>query len=448
MRTLGISAYYRDSAVAHIYNSKIKNAAYESSFSRRLHDSSFPVKAASWVKNVYEDFDYAVFYEKSFFKQAKADIKKITKAELILVDHHSAHAMSSIITKNWSSCAVLVADYLGGEYSLSLGYYDGKTITWLKRFQYPNSLGLLYASVTRFLGFKPLEEDYKTMFAARQGQPLWKQWVYDNIIAINNEDFTLLQDLTKGIGKSHLDYNIAATAQIVLQEIIINLANWLHKQTSCDNLAFSGQIAYNVDLNSALYANSLFKDVAIASDPGEGGCAIGAAALIDKPLWESAYLGVNADTSVLPDKHAEEILKGKIVSVVTGKTAFSPYSLGNRSFICAPFTENVKKLDKLLHKDAWLPFSVICQENDIPAYFKGNAANYYNHFSLNIINCNYKTDYNSIVVQATNYTTNSYINRILEVTKQSGFPILLCADIQAPNKPLVNTYDDLINEIA
>jgi carbamoyltransferase len=448
MRTLGVSAYYRDSAVAHIHNSKIESAAYESSFSRELHDCSFPTKAVSWVKNVYEDFDQVVFYEKAFLNQAKTEIKKITKAEVILVDHHKAHAMSSIIVKNWSKAAVLVVDCLGGEYSLSLGYYDGKTIEWIKRFKYPNSLGLLYSAVTRFLGFTPLRDEYKTMIAARQGQPLWKKWVYDNLIESKNYDFTILQDLRRGMGIGHLDYNIASTAQTVLQEIIINLADWLYVETGCSNLAFSGQLAYNADLNSVLYASTLFKDIAVASDPGEGGCALGAAAIIDKPLWESAYLGVDQGTAILPDEHAEEILKGKIVSVVTGKTEFSPYSLGNRAFICAPFTENVKKLNSMLKQEDWLPYSVICQQKDISEYFKGKADSYYKHFSLSVVKSNYKTDYNSLIVQATSYTHNPYINRILEITRQHGFPILLCADLKAPNKPLVNTYDDFKNEIA
>jgi carbamoyltransferase len=447
MRTLGVSAYYRDSAVAHIYNSKLLKAAYESSFSRKLHDASFPAKAISWVKDVYADFDQVVFYESSFFEQSKVALKKVTKAELVLVDHHSAHAMSSIIVKNWEKAAVIVADYLGGEYSLSLGYYDGKSIQWIKRFSYPNSLGLLYASVTRFLGFDPVDDQHKTMFTARKGYPVWRRWAYDNIIRFDNNEITLLQDLTRGIGTSHIDYNIASTAQTILQEIIISLANWLHKETLCSNLAFSGHLAYNADLNTALYTNSLFSEISIASDPGEGGCAIGAAALVDKPLWETPYLGVEEKNYILPDVCADDILKGEIVPIVTGKTAFSPYSLGNRSLLCAPFTENVKKLNKLLNREPWFPYSVICQQNNLNDYFSSKTDSYYNQFSLPIRSCNYKTDYSSLIVQSTNYTLNPYITRILDITKEQGFPILICADLKAANKPIVNTFSDYKNEI-
>ena len=75
----------------------ILGAAHEERFTRKKYDNSFPINTIEWLRNTYEDWDYAVFYEESTYKQFKSDIKKITKAKPVLVDHHEAHAMSSII---------------------------------------------------------------------------------------------------------------------------------------------------------------------------------------------------------------------------------------------------------------------------------------------------------------------------------------------------------------
>jgi hypothetical protein len=72
MRVLGISAYYHDSAAAMVRDGNIIAAAQEERFTRKKHDSSFPVNAVEYclaeegVK--LEDVDYIVFYDKPFLK--------------------------------------------------------------------------------------------------------------------------------------------------------------------------------------------------------------------------------------------------------------------------------------------------------------------------------------------------------------------------------------------
>ena len=102
----------------------------------------FPINTIEWLRNSYEEWDVAAFYEESTYKQFKSDIKKVTKAKPVLVDHHEAHAMSSILMTDWKDCAVMVIDTVGSKFSTSLGVYENDKITWIKRFRYPNSLGL------------------------------------------------------------------------------------------------------------------------------------------------------------------------------------------------------------------------------------------------------------------------------------------------------------------
>ena len=69
---LGISAYYHDSAAAIIVDGEIIAAAHEERFTRKKHDSSFPINAAKYVLSEagieYDDLTAISFYDKPFVK--------------------------------------------------------------------------------------------------------------------------------------------------------------------------------------------------------------------------------------------------------------------------------------------------------------------------------------------------------------------------------------------
>src|SRR5512136_1387290 len=69
---LGISAYYHDSAAALLVDGEIVAAAQEERFTRKRHDSAFPVNAARYVLEEagfkYRDLEAVAFYDKPFLK--------------------------------------------------------------------------------------------------------------------------------------------------------------------------------------------------------------------------------------------------------------------------------------------------------------------------------------------------------------------------------------------
>mgnify|MGYP001104006629 FL=1 len=77
MNILGVSCYHHDSAAANIKDNVILGASQEERFSRIKYDKSFPLHTINWLKNAYEDFDYAVFYEQETYKRFKRDIRNI-----------------------------------------------------------------------------------------------------------------------------------------------------------------------------------------------------------------------------------------------------------------------------------------------------------------------------------------------------------------------------------
>ena len=104
-----------------------------------------------------------------------------------------------------------------------------------------------------------------------------------------------------------------ASVQHVLQAVLLGLSrSWLYRETGLTNLTYAGGVALNCIANTHLLKYSAFKNIAIQPAAGDAGCALGAAALISRPLWENAYLGVSANNNISADDYCKDrILKGK-----------------------------------------------------------------------------------------------------------------------------------------
>ena len=448
MKILGVSCYHHDSAAASLKDGFIQGAAHEERFTRKKYDNSFPTNTIEWLRDTYEDWEIAAFYEESTYKQFKNDIKKVTKAKPVLVDHHSAHAMSSILMTDWEDCAVMVIDTIGGKFSTSLGGYENGKITWIKRFRYPNSIGLFYSAATRLLGFKPLSGESQVMAAAGYGTPKWANFIKEKFVNIQEGDYTLLHDLSRGVGTGTLDWDVAASVQLVFTDIVLNLANWLFKETGKINLAYSGGCALNCVTNSSLIRNTLFNDISIQPAAGDAGASLGAAALIERPLWENAFLGYEDYEHLSADETADKIIKGNIIPIIHGRAEFGPRALGNRSLLCAPINSTIDRLNKIKGRknDSWRPYAPIIQDKEADDFFNLYKACPNMLFVADIKKrSNFKTHDGTARLQ---YITGSqaYLYKVLEITRQYGFPILINTSLNAKGMPIVNKKEDL-NEI-
>ena len=445
MKILGVSSYHHDSAAASLKDGLILGAAHEERFTRKKYDNSFPINTIEWLRNTYEDWDFAAFYEESTYSQFKSDIRKITKAQPVLVDHHEAHAMSSILTTDWTDCAVMIIDTVGGKFSTSLGVYENGRIEWIKRFRYPNSLGLFYSSATRLLGFEPLSGESQVMAAAGYGTPKWSQLIKDKIINTQDGDYTILHDLRRGVGEGTLDWDIAASVQSVFTDIAFNLADWLYRESGKDKLAYAGGCALNCVTNAHISRYSAYNDIAIQPAAGDAGCSLGAAALIERPLWEDAFIGYEEYSSPTPEEAADRILKGDIVPIINGRAEFGPRALGNRTLLCAPIDDTIDRLNKIKGRDtdSWRPYAPIVQDKEAANYFDIIKKCPNMLFVADIKEeSNFKTHDNTARLQ---YIDGSqpYLYKVLEITRQYGFPILINTSLNAKGKPMVNKKEDL-----
>jgi carbamoyltransferase len=312
--------------------------------------------------------------------------------------------------------------------------------------RYPNSLGLFYSSATRFLGLQPLSDESQVMAAAAYGTPKWSKYIRDNILHYNYKgDYTILQDLQRGVGYGTLDWDIAASVQNVTQTIIANMASWLQQETGMTKLAYAGGVALNCVANTEILKHTNFIDIAIQPAAGDAGCALGAAALLERPMHYTPYLGVNASRGLHANDYASKILKGEIVAVIEGPAEFGPRALGNRSLLCLPTDDNIKKLNKIKNRDedSWRPYAPICQKEETSDWFHVTKSCPYMLHIAKIKKGPFVTYDNSARLQTVSQHSNLFLWRILEQCKNNGHSILINTSLNGKGKPIVNTVDDL-----
>ena len=454
MSILGISAFHHDSAAAIVKKHKVVFASHEERFSRQKYDKRWPQNAINYSTHLCAEIKTVVFYDKDNKGDSKSLIKKqFPKAEIEYVDHHESHAMSAICTTRWDECAVMVVDTVGGLYSTSLGVFQKGKIKWIKRFEYPNSLGLFYSTATRLLGFKPLKDESQVMAAAAFGNPKWSDWIENNVVQIGENNYQMRMDLRKGVGVGSLDWDVAASVQYVTEKILLNLAKFLKKETKLKNLAISGGVALNCVANTHLYKHSGFKNIAIQPAAGDAGCSLGAAALLQRPDWTTPYTGIHIPIKINTSEVAEKLLEGKIVALLHGKAEFGPRALGNRSLLALPTVHNSKLLHKLKGRitDTWRPWAPICLEDVATYYFEvyNKKYNYDMLFTADDKSSPMR-EINRICsarLQVVNYQTNSVLSEILKKTTKKDQPVLINTSANARGKPIVNTREDFYNEM-
>jgi len=233
MHIVGISAYYHDSAAVIIENSNIIAAAQEERFSRKKHDSRFPLNSLKYClkeANVnLEAVDYITFYDKPFLKferlletyiaeapfglksfiasmpvwlkdklfLKKMLIKEIQKIQTVpkkslsdkiyFTEHHQSHAASAFYPSHFEEASILTIDGVGEWTTTSIANGKKNNIIILEEIKFPHSIGLLYSAFTYYTGFKVNSGEYKLMGLAPYGEPRYVDKIKDNLIDIKED---------------------------------------------------------------------------------------------------------------------------------------------------------------------------------------------------------------------------------------------------------------------
>ena len=451
---IGISFGFHDSAVALIQNGKVLNAVEEERFTGIKHDNSFPINSINWIlknnKIVGKQISAVCYYEnpilkkdrdwKSYWKYFWKNPFKFPKktnplehfdyifpnAKVFIGNHHLSHLAYSYFTSDFDESAILSVDGVGEWDTTVLASGKDNIIKRHSEVVYPHSLGLLYSTITAFLGFKPNEGEYKVMGLAPYGTHLFHHKKFDELIKETEDGFELNMEyfsyhysdkimfntkLSKLFGIPNrlseepindIHKNISAALQYTYEKHFFRLLNKLYEKTKSKNLCLSGGCAYNGTANGKIQDRTPFKNIWIPPAPSDAGSAIGAALNYwnhitnDRKENKTPFLGPSeklldivkivkdnedkifyealSDEELLP-KVAKLISEGNIIGWVRGQLEFGARALGNRSILADPRDPQMKKRVNMVVKkrEGFRPFApMVCYE-DMKRFFTPNV---------------------------------------------------------------------------
>jgi carbamoyltransferase len=535
MIQLGISAFYHDAAACIVKDGKVLAAAEEERFTEIKHDESFPYNAIEWALKYcnlsIEDIDQVCWYErpdlkkdrvlktfkkywwktfrlkrqflKDFNKNNPDEILKTLgyKGEIIYIPHHLSHAAFSYFTSPYTEAAILTVDGVGEWETLSISLGKGDEIYKMYSIDFPHSLGLLYSTVTAFLGFKPNEGEYKVMGLAPYGDSnryynqlkqvilpgddlkidtKYFPWEYSDSIMYNKHFANLLKLLPRfpeeEVTQDHKD--LAAALQRVYEEEFLKLVKKAKELTKQTNLVLGGGCAYNGVANAKAYDH--FKSVYIPFAPSDAGSAIGACLYNypgerkdnNSPFLGPEYSDNEIKTAIgkagvkffyyhddekLANRVAALISNNKIVAWFQGRMEFGARALGNRSILANPRNAGMRqKLNMVIKKrEGFRPFapSVLKEQQktwflvkeDIPFMNQVVKTKGFNHEDPpNYLPSATHIDHTARVHTVTEKQNKKYYLLLQELHKLTGFGVTLNTSFNLKDQTITMTPNQAI----
>lgn len=349
-------------------------------------------------------------------------VDKIDLRKVVTSDHHLSHAAAAFYPSPFEEAAILVMDGVGEWLTTTISVGDKNSINLLKQINYPHSIGLLYSAFTAYCGFRVNSGEYKLMGLAPYGVPRYSNIIMSNIIDVREDgsfavdtsyfDYMLGEQMLSGkfedlfgaptrspespILQRHMD--IAASIQMVVEEIVLKLCNHAKYVSGMRNLCLGGGVALNCVANGKILKSRIFDSIWIQPAAGDAGSALGAALsiyykksglsrLISLPDgMNGGYLGpefeardirkaleeIGADFQELEDaalfpEVARILADGNAIGWMSGRMEFGPRALGNRSILADPRSAATQKLLnlKVKYRESFRPFapSVIAEDS-------------------------------------------------------------------------------------
>ena len=451
----------------------------------------------------------------------------VPRDRILFSEHHLSHAASAFFCSPFEEAALLTVDGVGEWATATAGRGRGTDIQLLREIRFPHSIGLLYSAFTAFLGFEVNEGEYKVMGMAPYGQPRYVDLVRklvrmapDGSFALDLDYFTFHRSTKNSYSRRFVELfgaprpaddhfftaasgyppyfgprpadfdaqarrnqhyaDIAASIQVVTEQLVVNMARALHEETGLDRLCLAGGVALNSVANTKILKSSGFKELYVQPAAGDAGGALGAAlyayhALLGKPrsfmmdhaFWGPAHRDADVrafldgesiayerlDEPALVDRVAEAIAGGAVIGWFHGRAEWGPRALGHRSILADPRRADMKDVvnTKIKYREPYRPFAPSVLAERVGEFFDapGVAAQHPSRFMLlvvdvapskrNVIPAVTHVDGTGrlqVVVREGNERYHALISRFGEVT---GVPVLLNTSFNLRGEPIVNT---------
>lgn len=468
---LGVSAFYHDSAACLLRNGEIVAAAQEERFTRRKGDHSFPSRAIGYCLAAggigVDDLAAVAFYDKPLLKferiletylsVAPRGFRSFLKAgplwvteklytdsairrglggysgRVLYAEHHESHAASAFYPSPFDEAAILTVDGVGEWATASIGMGRGAEIELRRELHWPDSLGLLYSAFTYHAGFKVNGGEYKVMGLAPYGEPRFVDVIYGKLLDLREDgSFTLDQryfnylagltmtspafdELFGGPPRvpesplSQREMDLAASIQVVCEEIILRMVRTVHRETGARALCLAGGVALNAVANGRVLREGPFDHVWIQPAAGDAGGALGVALLvwhryfgnpraapategngcgdsmrgallgpayarqeIESALGESNIVYRELGEEAIIERVAELLADEKVIGWFDGRMEFGPRALGARSILADPRSPRMQALInlKIKFREGFRPFAPSVLSDRAGDYFE------------------------------------------------------------------------------
>lgn len=369
-----------------------------------------------------------LFLKDMLIKEIKKVDKNFDSNKLMFGEHHFSHAASAFYVSPFKEAVVLTLDGVGEWATTTVSIGKGHELNIVKEIHFPHSLGLFYSAFTYYTGFRVNSGEYKVMGLAPYGEPKYKDLILDKLIDLKEDgSFRLDQtyfnyttgltmvnqkfaDLfgepirkpdTDKLTQFHMD--IAASVQAVTEEVVLTMTRSLAKEYNIPNLCMAGGVALNCVANGKVLRDKAFKYIWIQPASGDAGGALGGALTVwhkelnkprtvnPKDSMKGSYLGplyeqgsiekelldcgANfdiVDEDEMIEQTAQALADGKAIGWFQGRMEFGPRSLGGRSILGDPRSENMQKTLnlKVKYRESFRPFAPSVLREDVTEWFE------------------------------------------------------------------------------
>ncbi|MGW0390684.1 carbamoyltransferase family protein [Streptomyces sp. NPDC003042] len=515
MRILGINALFHDPAAAVVVDGRTVAAAEEERFSRRKHGKrpvpfaawELPEQAAAWcLKRAGlrpEDLD-AVAYSfdpdlalsagsmglddpwdhlrLTYARQAPGFLATalpgLDRGIVRFVPHHMAHAASAAFAADGAeNSSVLVLDGRGERASHLAARRVKDRLEPLYAQDLPHSLGLVYEELTGHLGFLRSSDEFKVMALASHGRPRMlpelRRYVYPtgdggfHATGVPWHELCAPRDPEEPWTQDHAD--VAASAQAVLEETLLDLARWLHGRTHDQVLTLAGGVALNCVANSRIAREGPFSRVWVQPAAGDAGTALGGALLLaaglgDQPEpmagadlgrdWSDAELGALLKTAAVPFERPPDIAEtvaraladNAIVAWFQGRSEYGPRALGHRSLLAHPgHAGNLERLNDVKGREQFRPVAPMVLADRAAEIFDGPIPSPYMLF-VHDVAPQWRERIPAVVhvdgtarIQTVDAATEPLVARMLSQFEQlTGLPVVVNTSLNTAGRPMVD----------
>jgi carbamoyltransferase len=416
------------------------------------------------------------------------------RAPVRFIHHHHAHATGAYYTSNFENALVVTMDGGGDGHCSHIYSVERGVFKKLATADSYDSLGNYYAYVTALCGFKAKRHEGKITGLAARGTPRYRD-LLESLIGCEDGHLVnrgrvlfhqALERIRRGLPDDWTMEDLAATIQVVAEQVATAYVHHWVRQTGHRNVALSGGLFANVRINEEIHEISEVEHTFVHPGMSDEGLAVGAAlAVWGKALRQSGapyepselptvYLGdaygereiaealhrAGLEAQHLPGKieieTAEKLAAGAVVARFDGRMEYGPRALGNRTIMYQPGDPSVNDwLNELLKRTEFMPFApASLAEETNRLYANAAGAEDTARFMTVTFHCTpWMTERCGGVVhvdgtarpQIVRRQDNPSFHRVLrEYQRRTEVPVLINTSFNVHEEPIVRSPDDAI----